>query len=230
MKQTSLGLGNSIKRTRKREFLMEMERVVPWAALVELVAPFAPEGRRGRPPFSVDTMLRIHFMQQWFTLSDPAMEEALHDVPLFREFAGLGGWSDRLPDESTILRFRHLLEKHKLAEQILAIVNDMLVGKGLLLKAGTVMDATLIAAPSSTKNASGERDPEMHQSKKGNQWYFGMKAHIGVDAESGLVHTVRGTSGNVNDVVEGNALLHGQESAVFADAGYQGAHKRADAR
>lgn len=230
MNQTSLGLGNSTKRTRKREFLMEMERVVPWAALVELVAPFAPEGRRGRPPFSVDTMLRIHFMQQWFTLSDPAMEEALHDVPLFREFAGLGGWSDRLPDESTILRFRHLLEKHKLAAQILGLVNELLCAKGLMLRAGTVVDATLIAAPSSTKNASGERDPEMHQSKKGNQWYFGMKAHIGVDAESGLVHTVRGTSGNVNDVVEGNALLHGQESEVFADAGYQGAHKRADAR
>jgi IS5 family transposase len=230
MKQTSLGLGNSTKRTRKREFLMEMERVVPWAALVELVAPFAPEGRRGRPPFSVDTMLRIHFMQQWFTLSDPAMEEALHDVPLFREFAGLGGWSDRLPDESTILRFRHLLEKHKLAAQILGLVNELLCAKGLMLRAGTVVDATLIAAPSSTKNASGERDPEMHQSKKGNQWYFGMKAHIGVDAESGLVHTVRGTSGNVNDVVEGNALLHGQECEVFADAGYQGAHKRADAR
>ena len=230
MKQTSLGLGNSTKRTRKREFLMEMERVVPWAALVELVAPFAPEGRRGRPPFSVDTMLRLHFMQQWFTLSDPSMEEALHDVPLFREFAGLGGWSDRLPDESTILRFRHLLEKHKLAAQILGLVNELLCAKGLMLRAGTVVDATLIAAPSSTKNASGERDPEMHQSKKGNQWYFGMKAHIGVDAESGLVHTVRGTSGNVNDVVEGNALLHGQESEVFADAGYQGAHKRADAR
>ena len=230
MKQTSLGLGNSTKRTRKREFLAQMERVVPWAALVELVAPFAPEGRRGRPPFSVDTMLRIHFMQQWFTLSDPAMEEALHDVPLFREFAGLGGWSDRLPDESTILRFRHLLEKHKLAAQILGLVNELLCAKGLMLRAGTVVDATLIAAPSSTKNASGERDPEMHQSKKGNQWYFGMKAHIGVDAESGLVHTVRGTSGNVNDVVEGNALLHGEESEVFADAGYQGAHKRADAR
>jgi IS5 family transposase len=230
MKQTSLGLGNSTKRTRKREFLAQMERVVPWAALVELVAPFAPEGRRGRPPFSIDTMLRIHFMQQWFTLSDPAMEEALHDVPLFREFAGLCGWSDRLPDESTILRFRHLLEKHKLAAQILGLVNELLCAKGLMLRAGTVVDATLIAAPSSTKNASGERDPEMHQSKKGNQWYFGMKAHIGVDAESGLVHTVRGSSGNVNDVVEGNALLHGEESEVFADAGYQGAHKRADAR
>ncbi len=170
MKQTSLGLGNSAKRTRKREFLAEMERVVPWAPLVELVALFAPERRRGRPPFSVDTMLRIHFMQQWFTLSDPAMEAALHDVPLFREFAGLVGWIDRLPYEPTILRFRHPLEKHRLAEQILAIVNDMLIGRDLLLKAGTVVDATLIAAPSSTKNASGERDPEMHQSKKGNQW------------------------------------------------------------
>ena len=229
MKQASLGLGTSIKRTRKAVFLAEMERVVPWSALVELVAPFAPEGRRGRPPFSVETMLRIHFMQQWFTLSDPAMEESLHDMPLFRDFAGLGGWSERLPDETTILRFRHLLEEHKLAALILKAVNDLLHSKGLLLKAGTVVDATLIAAPSSTKNKSGERDPEMHQSKKGNQWYFGMKAHIGVDAESGLVHTVRGTSGNVNDVVEANALLHGEESEAFADAGYQGVEKRHDA-
>ena len=230
MKQASLGLGNSTKSTRKRAFLAEMDRVVPWSALVELVAPFAPEGRRGRPPFSVETMLRIHFMQQWFTLSDPAMEEALHDMPLFREFAGLGGWSDRLPDETTILRFRHLLEQHKLAPKILQTVNELLSSKGLMLRTGTVVDATLIAAPSSTKNQSGERDPEMHQSKKGNQWYFGMKAHIGVDAESGLVHTVRGTSGNVNDVVEANALLHGDETEVFADAGYQGAHKRPDAK
>jgi IS5 family transposase len=230
MKQADLGLNLSTKRTRKREFLDQMNRVVPWVALVELVAPHAPEGKKGRPPFAVETMLRIHFMQQWFTLSDPAMEESLHDVPLFREFAGLDNWSTRLPDESTILRFRHLLEKHKLSEQILLTVNELLRSKGLLLRAGTVVDATLIAAPSSTKNASGERDPEMHQSKKGNQWYFGMKAHIGVDAESGLVHTVRGTSGNVNDVVEANALLHGQESHVFADAGYQGAHKRPDAR
>jgi transposase, IS5 family len=229
MKQADLGLNLSTKRTRKREFLDEMNRVVPWAELVALVVPYAPEGKKGRPPFAVETMLRIHFMQQWFTLSDPGMEEALHDVPLFREFAGLDNWSTRLPDESTILRFRHLLEKHKLAEQMLLTVNELLRSKGLLLKAGTVVDATLIAAPSSTKNASGERDPEMRQSKKGNQWYFGMKAHIGVDAESGLVHTVRGTSGNVNDVVEANALLHGEETDVFADAGYQGAHKRPDA-
>jgi transposase, IS5 family len=230
MKQSSLGLGTSTKRTRRREFLDEMDRVIPWSDLVAEIAPFMPEGKRGRPPFPVESLLRIHFMQQWFTLSDPSMEEALHDMPLFRDFAGLGGWDDRLPDESTILRFRHVLEKHKLAERILATVNLLLGAKGLMLRSGTVVDATLISAPSSTKNASGERDPEMHQSKKGQQWFFGMKAHIGVDADSGLVHTVRGTSGHVNDVVEANSLLHGQETDVFADAGYQGAHKRPDAK
>lgn len=230
MKQQSLGLGTSSKRTRKREFLDEMERVVPWSDLVALIAPYMPEGRRGRPPFAVEAMLRIHFMQQWFTLSDPAMEEALHDVPLFRDFAGLGGWDERVPDESTILRFRHLLEEHKLSAQILATINELLQAKGLLLRAGTVVDATLIAAPSSTKNISGQRDPEMHQSKKGKQWYFGMKAHIGVDADSGLVHTVRGTAGNVSDVVQAASLLHGQEVDAFGDAGYQGADKRPDAK
>ncbi len=229
MKQASLGLGQSNKPTRRRVFLLEMERVVPWSELVALIAPHCPEGRRGRPPFNVEAMLRIHFMQQWFNLSDPAMEEALHDVPLFRDFAGLGGWADRLPDESTILHFRHLLEAKKLGLQILTTVNELLEHKGLLLRAGTVVDATLIAAPSSTKNKSGERDPQMHQSKKGRQWYFGMKAHIGVDAESGLVHTVRGTAGNVSDVVEANSLLHGQETEAVGDAGYRGADKRPDA-
>jgi IS5 family transposase len=230
MKQINLGLNLGTKRTRKREFLDEMDRVVPWAALVALIAPFAPEGKTGRPPFAVQTMLRIHFLQQWFGLSDPAMEEALHDVPLYREFAGLDGWTQRLPDETTILRFRHLLQKHKLADQMLALINDLLRDKGMMLRAGTVVDATLIGAPSSTKNASGERDPEMHQTKKGNQWYFGMKAHIGVDAESGLVHTVKATAANANDVTEANALLHGEETDAFGDAGYQGAHKRPDAR
>ena len=229
MKQIDLGLNLGTKRTRKREFLDEMDRVVPWGALVELIAPFAPEGKKGRPPFAVQTMLRIHFLQQWFGLSDPAMEEALHDVPLYREFAGLDGWTQRLPDETTILRFRHLLQKHKLADQMLATVNELLRSKGLMLRAGTVVDATLIDAPSSTKNASGERDPEMHQAKKGNQWYFGMKAHIGVDAQSGLVHTVKATAANANDVTEANALLHGDETDAFGDAGYQGAHKRRDA-
>ena len=229
MKQADLGLNLTTKRTRKREFLDEMERVVPWQALVELINPYAPDGKRGRPPFAVETMLRIHFMQQWFTLSDPAMEEALHDIALFREFAGLS-WDTPLPDETTILRFRRLLEEHKLAPQILVVVNDLLQGKGLMLRAGTVVDATLISAPSSTKNASGERDPQMKQSQKGKQWYFGMKAHIGVDADSGLVHTVRGTAGSVNDVVEANALLHGEEIQAWGDAGYQGASKRPDAK
>jgi len=230
MKQHSLGLGQTTKRTRRREFLDEMEKVVPWSDLVALVSPYLPDGKRGRPPFSPETMLRIHFMQQWFTLSDPAMEEALHDMPVFREFAGLEGWDERLPDESTILRFRHVLEKHKLAAQILQTVNDLLSAKGVMLKGGSVVDATLIAAPSSTKNSSGERDPEMKQSRKGQQWYFGMKCHIGVDIESGLVHTVRGTSGAVNDVTEANSLVRPSDREVYADAGYRGADKRPDAR
>ena len=229
MKQSSLDLNLSNKKTRKREFLLEMDSVVPWAALVELIAPYYPEGRNGRPPFALETMLRVHFMQQWFTLSDPAMEEAFFDVPLYREFAKLDAHG-RLPDESTILRFRHRLEEHKLAEQILATVNELLTSKGLLLKVGTAVDATLIAAPTSTKNKDKARDPEMHSSKKGNQWYFGMKAHIGVDAETGLVHTVRSTAGHVHDINEGNSLLHGQEQVVFADAGYQGIEKRPDAK
>lgn len=230
MKQTSLGLGQSSKRTRRRVFLDEMDSVVPWSELVALISPYMPEGRRGRPPFAVEVMLRIHFMQQWFNLSDPAMEEALHDMALFRDFAGLGNWNEPVPDETTILRFRRVLEKHKLAPKILETINDLLRNKGLMLRAGTVVDATLIAAPSSTKNAQGERDPEMKQSKKGGQWYFGMKAHIGVDVDSGLVHTVRGTAGSVHDVTEANSLLHGEETVAFGDAGYQGVDKRPDAK
>jgi transposase, IS5 family len=233
MKQMSLsesGFERKTKRTRKREFLDEMNLVVPWAELVSLIASHAPApgAKGGRPPFAVETMLRIHFLQQWFNLSDPAMEEALYDMALFREFVGLDAGEDSLPDESTILRFRHLLEAHSLSLQILATVNATLAAKGLLLKSGTVVDATLIAAPSSTKNSSGERDPEMHQTKKGNQWHFGMKAHIGVDADSGLVHTVVGTAANVNDVTQAHALVHGAETDVFADSGYQGVGKRAE--
>ena len=232
MKQQSLataGFELSAKRTRKREFLDEMNLVVPWAELVGLIEPHAPAGKTGRPPFAVETMLRIHFMQQWFGLSDPAMEEALHDVPLYCQFARLDPGMSRLPDESTILRFRHLLEEHSLSLQIMAAINATLAARGLMLKSGTVVDATLIAAPSSTKNKDGQRDPEMHQSKKGNQWHFGMKAHIGVDADSGLVHAVIGTAGNVGDVTQGHGLLHGQEKVVFADAGYQRADKRPEA-
>ena len=232
MKQKSFassGFELATKRTRKREFLDEMNLVVPWAELVALIEPHAPAGKTGRPPFPVLTMLRIHFLQQWFGLSDPAMEEALRDVPLSCEFAHLDAGISRLPDESTILRFRHLLQENNLSIQLLATINATLTAKGLMLKTGTVVDATLIAAPSSTKNSGGERDPEMHQTRKGNQWHFGMKAHIGVDAESGLVHTVIGTSANVNDVTQGHALLHGEEVVVFADAGYQGAPSRAEA-
>jgi transposase, IS5 family len=229
MKQLGLGLNLSTKKTRKREFLEEMERVVPWTALVQIVEPHCPRAKTGRPPFAIETMLRIHYLQQWFGLSDPAMEEALHDVPLYREFAKVGEGMRRLPDETTILRFRHLLERHDLAPDMLRLVNDILMAKGLMLRTGTAVDATLISAPSSTKNAEGERDPEMKQTRKGNNWYFGMKAHIGVDAASGLVHTVVGTSANVNDLNVAGQLLHGAEHAAFGDAGYQGVHKRPEA-
>jgi IS5 family transposase len=226
MTQLHLGLNLSTKRTRKREFLDEMRQVVPSSRLIALIEPHYPKGKTGRPPFPVATMLQIHFMQQWFGLSDPAMEEALYDVPLYREFAGLDGGMTRLPDETTILRFRHLLEAHGVAAQILAVVNEILSDKGLMLKAGSAVDATLIAAPSSTKNGSGTRDPEMHSTQKGRNWYFGMKAHVGVDAESGLVHTVIGTAANVHDINAAHALLHGEETDVYADAGYQGIEKR----
>jgi len=218
-------------KTRKRVFLEQMEHVVPWSDLVALIGPHAPSkrcGKAGRPPFSVETMLRIHFLQQWFNLSDLAMEEALHDTALFRHFAGLDLSRDSMPDETTILRFRHLLEKHAIAAQILARVNARLSARGLLFKAGTLVDATIIAAPSSTKTKTGERDPEMHSTKKGNQYHFGMKAHIGVDAESGLVHTVVGTAANAHDVTQAAQLLHGQEQAAHGDAGCQGVAQRAE--
>ena len=225
MKQTTLGLDLTTRRTRKREFLDEMQRVVPWAELVGLIEPHSPRARTGRPAFAIETMLRIHFLQQWFGLSDPAMEEALFDVPLYREFAGLDEGLVRLPDESTILRFRHLLERHGLAARMFAAVNATLAARGLTLRAGTAIDATLIAAPSSTKNASGTRDPEMHQTRKGNNWYFGMKAHIGVDVDSGLVHHVVSTAANVHDLHVVDGLLHGRERRVFADSGYRGVAK-----
>ena len=232
MKQISLAtIGYELvtKRTRKRVFLQEMNLLLPWTELVGLIELFAPGSKGGRPAFAVETMLRIHFLQQWFGLSELAMEEALHDISLYCEFARLDPGATRLPDESTILRFRHLLEEHNLSLQLLATINATLARKGLMLKTGTVVDATLIAAPSSTKNKDGKRDPQMHQTKKGNQWHFGMKAHIGVDADSGLVHTVIGTAANINDVTQGHALLHGEKEIVFADAGYQGAAKRAEA-
>ncbi len=229
MKQQSLatvGFELATKRTRKRQFLEERNLIVPWRELVTLISQHAPVSKTGRPPFAVETMLRIHFMQQWFGLSDPAMEEAMHDTPLLCQFAQLDPGLSRLPDESTILRFRHFLQAYHLSHQMMATVNALLQANGLIFKAGTLVDATLIAAPSSTKNDSGMRDPEMHQTKKGNQWHFGMKAHIGVDADSGLVHTVTTTSANEHDVTQAVHLLHAQESDVFADAGYRGVEKR----
>lgn len=227
MKQQDLELNLNKRRTRKAVFLDEMELVVPWLELVGLIEPHAPRASTGRPAFGLEVMLRIHFVQQWFGLSDAAMEEALFDVPLYRTFVGLG-LVERIPDRVSILRFRHLLEEHELAPQILATVNATLADRGLMLRSGTVVDATLIAAPSSTKNSLGERDPEMHQTKKGNQWHFGMKAHIGADADSGLVHTVVGSAAHVNDVTQAHALVHGEETDVFADAGYQGVANRSD--
>ena len=236
MKQISLAevhTGYSLKpqRTRKQIFLEEMDRVVPWQMLQSLIEPHYPKvgSKGGRPPIGLPVMLRIFFLQQWFGLSDPAMEEALHDVPLYRIFARLDAGQDAMPDESTILRFRHLLEAHHLQSQIFDAVSTLLQGKGLLLKQGTTVDATLIAAPSSTKNQDRQRDPQMHSSKKGNQWYFGMKAHIGVDSQSGLPHHVEATAGNVHDVTMTGQLLHGQEQVILGDAGYTGADKRADA-
>ena len=227
MKQTSLDLSSSVKKTRKREFHGEMDAVVPWAVLVQLIAPYYLGGSNGRPPFALRTMPRVHFLQQWFTLSAPAMEEAFSDVPWYGEFARLE-MNGRMPGESTILRFRYRLEKHKRAEQVLATVNDLLVGNGLLPRVGTAVDATLMLASTSTENKDKARDPEMHSSKKSNQWYYGMNAHIGVDADLGLVHTVKGTAGHVHDINEGNALLHRHEQIVFADAGYRGIEKRPD--
>ena len=228
MDQITLGLDPLPKKTRKQVFLEEMNQVVPWTELAALIAPFARSAHQplgGRPAFPIEIMLRIHCLQLWWNLSDPAMEEELHERPLYRRFAGLEG-AARMPDETTILRFRHLLEKHQLAPQILAAINTGLARQGLMLKTGTIVDATIIAAPSSTKNKDGQRDAQMHQTKKGNQWYFGMKVHIGVDADSGLVHTVIGTAANVNDVTQAAGLLHGKEKQAWGDAGYQGVDKR----
>ena len=216
------------KRTRRERFLAEMEAVVPWKQLIDLIEPLYPKtsSKGGRPPYPLGTMLRIHLMQQWYDLSDPAMEDALIEVPTMRRFAGIDLISDRIPDETTILAFRHLLEKHNLGDQIFEAVKAHLKANGMAMKRGTIIDATLIAAPSSTKNEKRERDPEMHQTKKGNQWYFGMKVHIGVDKDTGLIHAVETTAANVHDLTPAAELLHGEETVVYADAGYQGIEKR----
>jgi IS5 family transposase len=215
------------KKTRREVFLEEMELVVPWKALLKVIEPHYPVAGRGRRPYPLESMLRVHLMQNWFALSDPAMEEALYEIASLRNFAKLA-LSEPIPDETTILNFRHMLEASDLAEDIFKQVNALLSRKGLLLKRGSIVDATIIAAPSSTKNAEGKRDPDMHQTRKGEQWHFGMKAHIGVDADSGLVHTVTTTAAHEADVNQVADLLHGKEKQVWADSGYRGAPNRVE--
>jgi len=214
------------KQTRRDKFLAEMELVVPWARAVERLRPLYPRGERGRPPIGLERMLRIYFVQQWYGLADEALEDALYDSQALRGFVGIDLNRDPVPDATTVLHFRHWLEQHDLAKALFDEVGTVLEERGLLMRQGTIVDATIIAAPPSTKNKSKARDPEMHQTKKGNQWHFGMKAHIGVDVASGVVHTVTGTAANEADINQTAALLHGQEEAVFADAGYTGAAKR----
>jgi IS5 family transposase len=227
--QVDAGFALNRKQTRRDVFLAEMDQVVPWSALCALIEPHYPKVREdgaGRRPIGLERMLRIHFLQQWYALSDPGVEEALYDSEAMRRFVGIDLGREGAPDESTVLQFRHLLERHGLARQILAEVNRYLAGHGMKLSRGTIVDATIIASPPSTKNQAKARDPEMHQTKKGNQWHFGMKAHIGVDVNTGLVHTVTSTAANVADVAEVPNLLRGNETSVYGDAGYIGADKR----
>lgn len=219
------------KVTRRDRFLAEIEAMTPWSALEAELEPFYPKGGgRGRPPIGLNRMLRMYIAQQCFGLSDEGIEDALYDSQAIRRFVGIDLSRESAPDATTLLKFRRLLETHGLTQRIFETINTHLAERGLLLRQGTIVDATLIAAPPSTKNRQKARDPEMHQTKKGNQWYFGMKAHIGADAHSGLVHTVVATAAHVGDVTQAHALLHGEESAVFGDAGYQGVERREENR
>ena len=211
------------KPTRREQFLEEMERVMPWSGLCGVIEPFYPKGKgAGRPPIGIERMLRIHFLQHWFNLSDPAVEEALYDSRAMRRFVGIDLGREPVPDETTICKFRHLLEAHNLGAELFRLINVYLAENGLNVRTGTIVDATLIDAPSSTKNQEGQRDPEMHQTKKGNQWYFGMKAHVGVDSQSKLIHSLAATSANVHDSRMLPELLHGNETRVWGDSAYAG--------
>jgi len=230
MKQTTFSdaeFTNKKKQTRRDRFLAEIEAVTPWPALVAALLPYYPKGEgRGRPPMGLERMLRMYIAQQCFGLSDEGIEDAIYDSQAIRGFVGIDLTHESAPDATTLLKFRRLLEKHNLTRRIFDEINGHLASKGLMMREGTIVDATLIAAPPSTKNRDERRDPEMHQSKKGKNWFFGMKAHIGVDAKSGLAHTLVTTAGNVSDVTQTHKLLHGDETMVFGDAGYQGADKR----
>lgn len=223
-KQLTLGTGfeKYAKTTRREKFLSEMARIVPWAALCALIAPKYPRGGDGRPPKELALMLRVYFLQQWFNLSDPGVEDALYDSVCMRRFAGIDLEESPVPDESTICRFRHLLERHNLGVKLFQRVHQYLESHGIKVGTGTIVDATIINAAPSTKNRDGRRDPEMHQTKKGNQWYFGMKAHVGVDSTTKLIHAVVATAANVHDSVCLPDLLHGEETRVWGDSAYQG--------
>ena len=216
------GFERYTKKTRRAIFLEEMEQVVPWAKLCALIEPHYPKPGNGRRPKELEKMLRIYFLQQWFNLADPAVEEALYDSATLRQFAGIDLGGEPVPDETTVCNFRHLLEKHNLGEEILGTVNLHLQAKGVRITTGTIVDATIIHAPSSTKNRDQSRDPEMHQAKKGKQWYFGMKAHVGVDSKTKLIHTAVATAANVSDVAILPDLLHGEGTRVWGDGAYQG--------
>jgi IS5 family transposase len=216
------------KTTRREKFLSRMEEVIPWAKLLAVIEPHYPKGERGRPPVGLERMLRVYFLQQWYGLADEALEDALYDSQALQQFARIDLNAEGVPDATTLLSFRHLLETHDLCKGLFSAINADLTARGLLLREGTLVDATLIAAPPSTKNKEKKRDPEMHQTKKGNQWYFGMKAHIGADRDSKLVHTIVVTAANVADITKTAELLHGQEKQVHADAGYTGVEKRAE--
>jgi transposase, IS5 family len=216
------GFEKHSKQTRRAEFLAQMEVVVPWGELCAEIEPFYPKAGNGRPPVGLERMLRMYFLQQWFNLSDPAVEEALYDSMAMRHFVAIDLGQEPVPDETTVCKFRHLLERHGLGQKIFARVNGYLESRGVKIGTGTIVDATLIEAPSSTKNKDQQRDPEMHQTKKGNQWHFGMKAHVGVDAETKLVHSVAATAANVADSKMLPQLLHGNETSVWGDQAYQG--------
>ena len=216
------------KTTRREKFLARMETLIPWTQLLAVIEPFYPKGERGRPPIGLERMLRVYFLQQWYGLAAEALEDALYDSQALQGFARIDLATDGVPDATTLLKFRRLLETHDLCKGLFATINADLAARGLLLREGTLVDATLIAAPSSTKNKERQRDPEMHQTRKGHQWYFGMKAHIGADRDSKLVHTVVVTAANVADITQTAQLLHGQEKQVHADAGYLGVEKRAE--
>ena len=219
------------KRTRRERFLAEMERIVPWSRLIAVIEPLYPKsGRVGRPPIGVPKMLRMYCVQQWYSLADEALEDALYDSQALRDFVGIDLSRESVPDATTLLKFRRLLQDNDLTRALFDEINAHLTYQGLLMRAGTIVDATIIAAPSSTKNEGKTRDPDMHQTKKGNQWFFGMKAHIGVDAESGIVHSVVATAANVGDITQAGALLHGEEEVAFGDAGYRGVNKREEAQ